>query len=220
MSNIKDKSAGKFSSWLEDTQTAQLKGTGVEVPCGDCNACCRSSYFINIQPNETLTLQRIPTELHFPAPGLPEGHVVLGYDEKGHCPMLINDKCSIYEDRPQTCRSYDCRIFPASGVSISEDDNILISQQIKRWKFEQLNESEQAQHLAVKAAVSFLKKRQDILPSGFVPSNPTQLAVLAIKVYAVFLKYSLQPGSAGEDHEDRIIAKAIMNANEQYEVEG
>ena len=53
---------------------------------------------------------------------MPKGNMLLGYDENGHCPMLIDDKCSIYEHRPITCRSYDCRIFPAAGIVAGDDD--------------------------------------------------------------------------------------------------
>src|SRR5262249_465616 len=107
--------AGEFSSWLRLTRRAlQLKNIGADVPCGECNACCGSSYFIHIKPEETQTLNRIPKALLFPAPGLPKGNVLMGYNEKGECPMLIDNKCSIYEHRPQTCRDFDCRIFAAT----------------------------------------------------------------------------------------------------------
>lgn len=83
--------AGRFSSWLCRTRSAQVKENGVDVPCGDCNACCRSSCFIHIRPEEMQTLALIPGELLFAAPGLLEGNVLLGYNENGHCPMLIDD---------------------------------------------------------------------------------------------------------------------------------
>jgi hypothetical protein len=91
-SGFKDKSkqhdlpAGRFSSWLHRIRSAHLKETGIDMPCGECNACCRSSYFIHIKPEETKTLARIPKKLLFPAPGLAKGNVLLGYDEHGRCP--------------------------------------------------------------------------------------------------------------------------------------
>ncbi|HJV08323.1 MAG TPA: YkgJ family cysteine cluster protein, partial [Acidimicrobiales bacterium] len=92
--------AGRFSTWL-----AQLAGGDVDVPCGACTACCTSSQFVHIGPDESETLARIPPALLFPAPGLPKGHVVMGYDERGHCPMFVDGGCSIYEARPRTCRA-------------------------------------------------------------------------------------------------------------------
>ena len=97
--------AGGFSHWLRRIRAAQRDGSAMDVPCGDCNACCRASQFISIAPDETSTLEHIPASLLFPAPGLPGGYVLLGYDENGHCPMLVEGECSIYEHRPLTCRS-------------------------------------------------------------------------------------------------------------------
>ena len=107
--------AGKFSDWL-DGMLAALRGeSDADVPCNGCTACCTSSQFVHIMSDETDTLAHIPPELVFRAPGLPIGNVVLGHDENGHCPMLIDGACSIYEHRPRACRTYDCRIFAATG---------------------------------------------------------------------------------------------------------
>ena len=47
--------------------------------------------------------------------------------------MLIDDKCSIYEHRPRTCRVYDCRVFPAAGVTIDDPDKALIETNTRAW---------------------------------------------------------------------------------------
>ena len=155
MTKQHDLPAGRFSSWLRRTRSAQTKEHGTDVPCNECNACCRSSYFIHIKPEETRTLTRIPRELLFAAPGLPEGNLLLGYDENGRCPMLFDDKCSIYEHRPRTCRNYDCRIFPATGLGAGDDDKALITQHVQRWKFSYPAERGRRQHSAVQAAAMF-----------------------------------------------------------------
>ncbi len=125
------RSAGRFSEWLDELQAAHE----MSVPCGTCTACCTSSQFVHIAPDETDTLVRVPAALRFPAPGLPEGHVVLGYDERGHCPMLVDGACSIYEHRPRTCRTYDCRVFAATGVGpdASQPD---IAARVGEWRFD------------------------------------------------------------------------------------
>jgi hypothetical protein len=209
--------AGKFSSWLSRTRNALKKEIGVRVPCADCNACCRSSYFIHIKPDENQTLAQIPKKLLFPAPGLPKGNVVLGYDENGHCPMLIDHKCSIYAHRPITCRTYDCRVFAAADIAAGEHDKPLITMQAERWIFNYPTISDRNQHLAVQAAAKFLRNRADCFPAGFVPSNSTQLAILAIKVYDVFLKYQNEPVKAECASQDIETAKAIMEAYEEFE---
>ncbi|MCU1429575.1 MAG: hypothetical protein JWL83_3575 [Actinomycetia bacterium] len=167
---------------------------GSNVPCDGCTACCTSSQFVHIGPEETDTLAHIPAELQFPAPGLPRGHVVLGYDERGHCPMLIDNRCSIYEHRPATCRTYDCRVFPAAGLEIDDDGKVLIAQRVRRWKFGFPTQADRNQHDAVQAAATFLDEHADLLPDGAAPTNATQLAVLAVAIHDVFLRYDDDTG--------------------------
>jgi uncharacterized protein len=209
--------AGGFSSWLRRMRDALITNRGADVPCGECNACCRSSYFIHVKPEETQTLARIPGKLLFPAPGLPKGNLLMGYDEKGRCPMLIDDKCSIYEYRPMTCRNYDCRVFPAAGIEAGDDDKASIARHVRRWKFSYPGKHDRTEHSAVQAAARFLRERSKSFPAGTVPGNPAQLAVLAIKVYDVFLN---SPDDSGETRSiipDEDVAKAVMEAIEKFE---
>src|SRR2546428_749490 len=159
-------SAGSFSPWLVGMQRALRGERGSDVPCGGCTACCRSSQFIHIGLDEAETLARIPAELLFPAPRLPSGNMLLGYDENGHCPMLIDDECSIYEHRPRTCRTYDCRVFPAAGVEIDDEDQFPIARRARRWQFDFPAEEDQIRQDAVRAAARFVREHGDILPEG------------------------------------------------------
>ncbi len=184
-----DLPAGSFSSWAARTRRAQVSDEDAEVPCGGCTACCRSSYFVHIAPDETDTLRRVPLELQFPAPGLPEGHVVLGYDEHGHCPMLVEERCSIYEDRPRTCRNFDCRVFAAAGVAPDEDGKALLTARVRRWNFSYPTERDALQHAAVRAAAAYLRAHPECFPGGSLP-NATQLSILALEVHETFLRAS------------------------------
>ena len=53
--------AGDFSSWLTETQGALRGEHGSDVPCGSCTACCTSSQFNHIGPDETDTLVKANT---------------------------------------------------------------------------------------------------------------------------------------------------------------
>src|SRR4051794_36104 len=148
MSDVPPLDAGEFLPWLAEVQ-AEIAGEGVaEVPCGGCTACCTSSQFIHIAPDEHETLAHIPPSLLFPAPRLPRGHVLLGYDERGHCPMLVDGRCSIYEHRPRTCRTYDCRVFPAAGL---EPDQPAVPQHTRRRRFEPPTAADGQRQEAVRA---------------------------------------------------------------------
>lgn len=129
-----DLDAGDFTTWLGMIELSIRTGAESDVPCGSCTACCTSGQFVHIAPDEVATIAAIPAPLLFPAPGAPPGHVLLGYDENGHCPMLIDGACSIYEQRPRTCRAYDCRVFAATGVT-PDADKPAIAARVSRWRF-------------------------------------------------------------------------------------
>jgi len=187
MNEEPDLPAGDFSAWMAEMQGALRGERSADVPCGGCTACCTSSQFVHIGPDESDTLVRIPAALLFPAPGLPSGHVLLGYDERGHCPMLVDDRCSIYEHRPRTCRTYDCRIFPATGVGLDDDDaKVHIARRVQRWRFSFPTQADRDQHDAVRTAATSLHQHPS--PENAVPTNATQLAVLAIEAHEAFVR--------------------------------
>lgn len=176
--------AGSFSAWLVAMQQA-LRGEAVsDVPCNGCTACCTSSQFVHIGPDETETLARIPPELQFPTPRRPPGHVLLGYDDQGRCPMLVDGQCSIYEHRPKTCRTYDCRVFPAAGLEIDDEDQRAIGRRARRWRFDFPTEVDRVKHDAVRAAARYVRERG---PRG-APANATEHAVMAIELHEAFLR--------------------------------
>ena len=100
----------------------------------------------------TDTLAHVPVSLGFPAPGLPKGHVVMGYDEHGRCPMLGDDGCTIYEHRPRTCRTYDCRVFAATGVG-PDASQPAIAARVRRWRFSNGTADDRRLHDEIRAAV-------------------------------------------------------------------
>jgi Fe-S-cluster containining protein len=178
-----DLAAGSFSAWLIEIQGAMRGDRDADVPCAGCTACCTSSQFVHIEPSETDTLAHIPADLLFPAPRRPRGHVLLGYDERGHCPMLIDNRCSIYEHRPRTCRTYDCRVFAATGIEVDDPGQALIAQRVQRWRFDFPAQEDLEQHAAVRAAATFITEHPDALPDRTRPATATQQAVLAIEMH-------------------------------------
>jgi hypothetical protein len=77
-------------------------------PCGGCTACCRAGYDVTLTPEEAGRFPHILDD---------DGTPMLRKQPDGMtCEMLIGGQCSIYADRPLTCRVYDCRIFALSGI--------------------------------------------------------------------------------------------------------
>ena len=182
--------AGRVSVWLRETLEAVRGERDADVPCDGCTACCESSQFVLVEPDEAETLARIPAGLLFPAPGLAPGNVVLPYDERGRCPMLVDGGCSIYADRPRTCRTYDCRALAAAAVDVGAAKP-LIRRRVRRWHFEVADDDDRLALDSVKAAAELLSEGADQLPGGRLP--PTQLAVAAVEAHHLFLDPTTTP---------------------------
>lgn len=206
----KFRNAGVFSSWLRRIRYSLLKGNGIDVPCGTCRGCCTSSKFIHIKPEESQTLSRIPKKLLFNAPLLPKGNMLMGYNDDGHCPMFIDNNCSIYNYRPMACRNYDCRVFSASGIQ-SDCEETEINKQVRSWRFLYPVENDHALHLAVRATARFITEHEECFPDKRIPTNSSQLSILAIKVYDAFFDCQIQGVQLDKD-----VAVAIILANEKF----
>jgi uncharacterized protein len=191
-----DLPAGPFSAWLEGVQAAIAGEADSDVPCGDCTACCTASQFVHVAPDEADALAHIPRELLFPAPGLPRGHQLMGYDERGHCPMLVDGACSIYEHRPRTCRVYDCRVFAAAGIDAEGDGGVEIARRARRWRFDHPSELDEARHDAVRAAAAYLDGPRAASAGVPVGLGATRRAVLAVEVHDAFLAHDPATGTA------------------------
>ena len=190
MSDRPEIPAGEFSAWLDATLPALASGGASDVPCGECNACCRSAMFVHIGPGETSTLAQVPHDLRFPAPGLPDGHVLLGHDEQGRCPMLAGDECSIYAHRPRTCRAFDCRVYAAAGVVPEQP---AIAERVARWVFHYATPSARERHEAVLAAARLLRERAANATGEAGRMAPTEIALRALQLHPELL-----PGGEGE----------------------
>jgi Fe-S-cluster containining protein len=162
--------AGDYGTWLWEFRQSLRTHDEMDVPCGACNGCCRSSMFIHIRPYETDTLAHIPVELLFPAPNQAIGHVLMGYDEHGHCPMLVDDRCSIYDHRPLTCRTFDCRVYAAAGV---DPGRPAITERTRHWEFSYESDEVEAVHVTIRGVAELLAERTEM--------NASQRAVLAVE---------------------------------------
>lgn len=187
--------AGPFGPWLSAMRDVLARRGTSDVPCGTCTACCTSSQFVHVEPDETETLRRIPAELRFPAPGLPEGHVVLGYDREGRCPMFRDGGCSIYEHRPRTCRTYDCRILPAAGLLPDDGSKVAIAQQARRWRFSFATEQDRAAQEAVARAAAFVAAHPELFTDGGPPRHATHVAAVAVRLQPLFLTAEGRPAT-------------------------
>ena len=183
------KNAGPFATWLKQLLDAVAKpATGMDVPCGDCTACCQSSLFIHIADDEPAR-EAIPHVLQFPAPGKSKTWV-MGYNEHGRCPMLKvtgeNATCTVYNARPNTCRTFDCRVFTATEIYPSEPSQQAMANRAQQWQFEYPQALDRTLQAAVLAAKQFVLEQPAL--RAHLPTHPSQLAVAIIQLHELFLQ--------------------------------
>jgi Fe-S-cluster containining protein len=205
-------SAGGFSEWLRDMRASLAGGPGMNVACGDCVGCCTSSYYIKVRAHESAALARIG-ESSLEADAGTDGSRLMGFRANGHCHMFVDGGCSIYSDRPETCRTYDCRVYTAAGIDSGEGRS-MINERIASWRFDYPSQRDRDDHRAVMAAASYLRQHPVRFPNGRVPSRPAEIAVLAVKTYDVFLN----PPATDREIVAAIVA-AVRNFNRRQHQE-
>lgn len=85
-----------------------------DVPCGSCVRCCET--LAPYLTKEEVTLGKYPISLTLPAiydklQNKDCGPIVTVFKNPitGGCSLLVNGQCTVYDDRPQACRQFDCR---------------------------------------------------------------------------------------------------------------
>jgi Fe-S-cluster containining protein len=177
--------AGRVGPWLAQLEAARRGEVDADVPCHGCTACCRASQFVPVGPDEVDTLAHLPAELLFPVPGRP-GHLLLGYDERGRCPMLSEDGCAVYAHRPRACRAYDCRTYAATGVAPDPATQGDVAVRVGRWRFEVRDEEDAARLAALRAAARWVDEHRSELPVAIRPATPSHHAALAVELHRAF----------------------------------
>ncbi|MCX6371516.1 MAG: hypothetical protein NTX16_00290, partial [Actinobacteria bacterium] len=127
---------------------------------------------------------------------------------------LVDGRCSIYEERPSTCRNYDCRIFAAAGIAADREP---ITRQARRWAFSHAAPADRDEHEAVRAAARFLRERGECFPGGSGPRSPVQVALLALTVHEVFLETGDASGVRAHAAPDAARVRAVLAANGRFE---
>jgi hypothetical protein len=165
---------------------AVLRGEAeADVPCDGCVGCCVSSYPIPLRPTDAVALARVPDRyLQWPSGSGQSAR--MGFREDGTCPMLSERLCTIYNDRPRTCRDYDCRIYAAAGV-LPDGNRPVIQQRVAEWCFTYEDDQASASAAAVHAAADFIRAHAASFPAAMRAHSATAAAVLAIKVYPLFM---------------------------------
>ena len=186
---------------------AVLKGAqSADVPCDGCVGCCVSSYAIALRPADKVALAAVPARhLRLPTDG---GVALMGYREDGSCPMLEAGRCTIYADRPQTCRDYDCRIYAATGL-LPDGKRPVILERVREWRFADTTQEEDLQRDALRRAAHFIREHAALFPPGARAHSAAAAAVLAVKTWSLFANEKGDEAEAASPHEQ---VKRVLEA--------
>jgi len=193
--------AGGFGPWLEAMRAVLRGERDADVPCGTCVGCCVSSYPIPLRPGDEVARNEVPEQwLIGPTP--PGANWLMGFREDGSCPFLAAGNCSIYANRPQTCRDYDCRIYAAAGL-LPDGNRPVIAERVGAWEFTFSTSQERNAAAAVRRAAQFIRGNQELFPPAMRAGAATAIAVLAVKSHELFL--SVEPASGNEELVRKVI---------------
>ncbi len=137
----------------------------------------------------------------------------MSWRHDGTCPALECNRCTIYAQRPTTCRDYDCRVFVPAGLDAGDERKAVINERIRAWRFRIESADERDAFDAIRRHATFIRDRRECFPNEGrgVPSAPTGIAVLAMKSFGVFLREDIEALA------DPVIAAAIVDASRRFD---
>jgi len=208
--------AGEFATWLREMRAVLRGEQQVDVPCDGCVGCCVSSYGIPLRPVDSVALDTVPSRyLRIPVDG---SLARMEHREDGTCPMLESGRCTIYADRPQTCRDYDCRIYAATGL-LPDGERPVIRGRVLEWHFDFPGREDLTQHEALRRAARFILEHAALFPPAVRADSAAAAAVLSVKVWPLFARGAAtnEKGDVPEDPSPHEQVKRVLEAARAFD---
>lgn len=137
---------GSLSTYLRHASKISIANPDSHTPCGSCDTCCHSVFDkLGLTPEEQTRF----------------GVEYFDMTETGRCPHMGENGCEIYEQRPLTCRMFDCRFFAACDIArvevggIPALPNAQINELAGKWAFKPLTDEDR---LAAKTWVNAINQ--------------------------------------------------------------
>jgi hypothetical protein len=109
----------RFKLTGERSELAAMTST---VSCRSCRACCVEFVETSLLPGDSV--DGLDTEIR-------DGKRFLRKKPNGECIHLQDGGCSVYEQRPSTCRVFDCRDFAVD--KLTNPRLPLLNEAIAQW---------------------------------------------------------------------------------------
>ncbi len=103
ISFLKSRNPLELDQWVSEIS----KDVAAQIDCKKCGNCCRSLTVAPDYQDISRLANALQQETHeFKRKYMRRDHVGDMVFKQRPCPMLKNGLCSVYEDRPKTCRTY------------------------------------------------------------------------------------------------------------------
>ncbi len=121
-----------FLPWLSDVLkllyrlevTPDDREASLNIPCGDCTLCCQH-YRVPLLESEWGHIYKAVEDK--------PGEWIIPQRPDGSCTHLVDGKCQIYEQRPTTCRMFDCRERIVANLSDKHTREMTLQWDMSRW---------------------------------------------------------------------------------------
>lgn len=147
--------------------------------CTECGLCCAGAIFDYgaLDPQETASARNLGMDV-VEADGQSGFHLP--------CPQLDGASCRVYADRPQTCRTYRCKVL--RGL---EEGDITLNEARERVQQARAAMADLAQHLPDNATVSDARRwrRETAQADGIPQPHASPMVMMALGMLDVVLDH-------------------------------
>jgi hypothetical protein len=154
-----DRPSGSVTTYLRKSTQGYLRDGSANVPCNGCTACCRDpNLFVDVTDEEAKRL-KVHQDTNMDQREYKNGVAwVLDRNEKGECVYLIDNRCSIYSERPKSCRQYDCRVH-LLGFPVDPTQTVVNQEGVLQWsQFSQPTTEDKVAGLAIRLSILHMLK--------------------------------------------------------------
>ena len=201
-----------FAAWLSSAVATLEDDEPAEVPCGECNACCRTHHYIHVRPEEKRARARLPASVAVPGAGTAAG---LPGDRAGRRRLLpAADRRPLHGLRGPAARLPHLRLPGVRGDRRRRRTGPTSRRRCGAGGSATRRRTTTSGRAAVLAAASFVREHPESMASDVARLQPIRVATLAVAVHALFLDDAVV-GARRRPVGERDRTLAVADANER-----